>query len=88
MSCIRTGAYVSIPDYGIHAPVDLYQIGDAIIVRFNGDPTDRSCSYGPPWRPITHVLHVNRYPQHTYIRFDTGTLVLLKEAIESTEFDT
>lgn len=79
MTCIKTGARVYLPDYNTAAPADLFEIGDAIICRFNGDPRRFDGSYVKE-KPAntTHVLCVNP-PEHSWIRWDLGTIVVKRE---------
>lgn len=72
MTCIKTGAIVHLPDYGVTAPADIYAVGEARIVRFNGNPLEIG-SREPP-RAVTHELHLNH--GDNFWRPDLGTAVV------------
>lgn len=78
MTCIKTGAYVSIPDYNLFAPADIYQVGDVFIFRFNVNPCQFD-SYNAQ-RKVTHTLAVN-FAGDNFIRFDLGFVVVEARAV-------
>jgi hypothetical protein len=56
-NCLQTGAYVHVIDYGMYAPIDIFAVGDARVVRFNGGLED--VGVFEPQRPVTHTLYLN-----------------------------
>lgn len=79
MTCIKTGAYVSLPDYGLFAACDLYQVGDSIIIRFSCDPRDVGSNYCQE-RKVTHIVKLN-FAGTNFIRFDIGIVVVESRAV-------
>lgn len=73
MSCTYTGARVWFRDYDFIVPADLYEVGDAIIIRWNiqgkeyNNPTSESSCTHEVW--IVHGWH----------REDIGVTVIKKE---------
>jgi hypothetical protein len=74
MSCYRNGAYVCLIDYGLYAPADLYDCGDARIVRFNGDPEEAGVFVAQ--RKVTHHLYLNASPDDVWWRKELGIAVV------------
>jgi streptogramin lyase len=74
MSCYKNRAYVYLIDYGLYAVADLYDCGDARIVRFNGDLE----TFGTftPERQVTHTLYLNNHPDDVWWRKDLGVAVV------------
>ena len=52
MTCIYTGCYLQITNYGAFMPADLYRAGEALVLRIN---PEESWDYSPE-RPVTHIL--------------------------------
>ena len=77
MTCIKTGARVYLPDYGLAAPADLFAVSDdAVIIRFNGNPQHHQCNFVKEQpKNTTHVVRCN--PEfRTWLRWDLGVLVV------------
>lgn len=79
MTCIKNGAYVSLPDYGLFAPADIYTVAGVMIVRFNGD-VERLGSF-VQLKPVTHVLYLNDNGGNLWWRKDLGVAVVPAEAL-------
>lgn len=71
-NCLKTGAYVSLPDYGLFAAADVFVVGETRVVRFNGD-LDHFGIF-EPLRPITHILYLNN--QENYWEKTLGIAVV------------
>lgn len=79
MTCIKTGAYVSLPDYGMFAVADISTVGNTYVVRFS-DNLEKVCSFKPLRLP-THVLWLNNNGDDIYWRKDLGIAVVPKDAL-------
>jgi hypothetical protein len=85
MSCIKTGAYVWLQDYGMYAVGDMFQVGNAILFRANPD----SYTHNAPEREVTHAMSVNG-PGESFVRKNEGNFLVEASAVrtyEPGEFD-
>lgn len=71
-TCLKTGAYIHLVDYGLYAPADLFAVGDKRVVRFNGNL--EVFGVFAPDRAVTHELYLSR--QENYWRKDLGIAVV------------
>ena len=85
MSCIKTGARVYLPDYGLYAPADLYSLdGETIIVRFPKDPREYNSYVMEAPSGTTHVVRMNP-PAYAEQMFDRGLAIVDKSMISPME---
>lgn len=70
--CIKTGAYVYLPQYQVYAPADIYKIAGAILVRFPRDFM-RKVARSEPQRQATHVLTM---PSNCFIQKTDGYVMV------------
>ena len=71
MTCIETGAYISVEPYGYTIPADLYQVGDTIIARMNNENCQSFDS--DPLKSVTHTVFLS---MGSFYRPDIGILVV------------
>ena len=69
MTCIKTGAVVHFPEYGITVVADLYVVDGVIIVRFIPSQWEHNNELGAP--DPTHLA----YTEGGFWRRDLGILV-------------
>lgn len=82
MTCIKTGARVYLPDYGLAAPADLYAVAkDTVLVVFNGDPRKVCVYHAAPPAGTTHIVTVNP-PRVAEVRFDRQWILVRTEMVE------
>jgi hypothetical protein len=55
MTCIYTGAYLHIRNYGAFVPADIHRAGDALVIRINAE---EHWEYKTPFREPTHILTI------------------------------
>lgn len=67
MSCIRTGAYIFLPQYGCYGPADLHTAGNAMLIRANPATFETFT----PQRSVTHVVTLD---SEDYMNKRDGTL--------------
>lgn len=70
--CIRTGAYVFLPQYQVYAPADIYRVAGAILVRFTRDFM-RKQARSEPQRVATHILTI---PSNAFIQKTDGYVLV------------
>lgn len=69
-TCIYTGAYVYITNYGAHAPADIYRAGDSLVLRINGE---EGWTYKNPRMEPTHILTLSPRESMFFWPFDTSS---------------
>ena len=82
MSCIKTGARVFFPDYGMATVTDLYAVADdTVLVVLNGDPRKHQDNYvkSPP-KGTTHIIDLNP-PRVSEVRFDRNWILVRAECV-------
>jgi hypothetical protein len=57
MTCIFTGAYLHLPEYGAYIPADVHAVGDALVFTLNDWAF---ATYGAPLRSVTHEVTTAR----------------------------
>lgn len=77
MNCIKTGAWVFLPEYGAGAPADLFAVDRCTVVRFP-KAFDECCFYGDQPRSISHLA----FTEGGWWRKDLGVLVIPNALIE------
>lgn len=70
--CIKTGAYVYLPQYHVYAPADIFRIAGAILVRFTRDFM-RKQARSEPQRAATHILTI---PSNAFIQKTDGYVLV------------
>lgn len=75
MTCIKTGARVYLPDYGLYTPADLFEVGGAIIARFPRDPRDSNEYFKEAPKGTTHIITVNP-PATAEVWFDRAMVIV------------
>jgi hypothetical protein len=79
MTCIKTGARVFFPEYGVVLPADLYAIGNCILIRTNpGAITKSNGTYNA--MDATHIVAAG-YGDSFY-RDDIGIFVVPQGRVE------
>jgi hypothetical protein len=78
--CIRTGAYVFLPQYQLYAPADIFKIGTAILVRFPRDFMRKGRS--EPQRTHTHILTI---PSNGYIQKTDGYVMVPEHCLQEVQ---
>lgn len=79
MSCIYTGAYVHLPDYGVYCPADLFKVDGVTVVRFSLNPVEANVR--EPLRKVTHQLFLNLDGNNLFWRPDAAVAVVPSHAL-------
>lgn len=83
MTCIKTGARVRFTEFeNVVLSADLFQVGDAIVIRTN--PQALGNRYGKPPSPFaaTHAVTFPFGGQNVFQRDDIGVFVVPKNCVE------
>lgn len=80
MTCVYTGALVRVENYGLQAAADVFEVGDVLIIRFNGNPEENPIAHTDE-RPPTHIIETFHREDTYWCRLDLGTLVVSQDLV-------